>query len=171
MILDIENVWKLPKLTIVHFLCTIMTQILSKIIFDICYYFVDKETKLPKKWQMSRKVWRGVNGLLQEKLKIRCTKEEEEEECWWGSYMISENLLLSKIFSKVSSLSAIVSVKFKRLSISNIATGETSQNITSCTILSSLAIIRGGIFSRSLIFQAFSDVMVITDEASTLQRG
>ena len=29
----------------------------------------------------------------------------------------------------------------------------------------------GGIFSQSLIFQAFSDVMVIIDEASTLERG
>ena len=29
----------------------------------------------------------------------------------------------------------------------------------------------GGIFLQSLIFQAFSDVMVIIDEASTLQRG
>ena len=32
-------------------------------------------------------------------------------------------------------------------------------------------IIRGGIFSRSLVFQAFSHVMVIIDEVSTLQRG
>ena len=30
---------------------------------------------------------------------------------------------------------------------------------------------RGGIFSRSLVFQAFSHVMVIIDEVSTLQRG
>ena len=34
-----------------------------------------------------------------------------------------------------------------------------------------LLIIRGGIFSRSLVFQAFSHVMVIIDEVSTLQRG
>jgi len=31
--------------------------------------------------------------------------------------------------------------------------------------------LRGGIFSRSLVFQAFSHVMVIIDEVSTLQRG
>ena len=30
---------------------------------------------------------------------------------------------------------------------------------------------RGGIFSQSLVFQAFSHVMVIIDEVSTLQRG
>ena len=31
--------------------------------------------------------------------------------------------------------------------------------------------IRGGIFSRSSVFQAFSHVMVIIDEVSTLERG
>ena len=30
---------------------------------------------------------------------------------------------------------------------------------------------RGGIFSQSLVFQAFSDVMGIINEVSTLQRG
>ena len=37
--------------------------------------------------------------------------------------------------------------------------------------LESFSLSRGGIFSQSLVFQAFSDVMVIIDEASTLQRG
>ena len=39
------------------------------------------------------------------------------------------------------------------------------------TVLIIANISRGGIFSRSLVFQAFSHVMVIIDEVSTLQRG
>ena len=35
----------------------------------------------------------------------------------------------------------------------------------------SIFIIGGGTFSQSLVLQAFSDVMVIIDEVSNLQRG
>ena len=57
------------------------------------------------------------------------------------------------------------------MNIEQSASGRWDGRVLPLLMVSSKPLSRGGIFSQSSVFQAFSDVMVIIDEVSTFCRG